>query len=151
MTVKSSHSKWLDLAASEYIEKINFFHKFQHTVLSASKKSRDDRELKKKSESEMILKTLKPQDYLILLDEKGKSLGSREFAKKVESRLTQNGHNIVLLIGGAYGVDESVRKRANELLSLSSFVFSHHVATLVVLEQIYRAFTIINNKPYHND
>jgi 23S rRNA (pseudouridine1915-N3)-methyltransferase len=151
VTIKSSNSKWLDLAAQEYVEKINYFQKFEIIELSASKKSRDEKDFKKKSESEQILKVLKPQDYLILLDETGKSFSSRDFAKKLESRMTQNGHNIVFLIGGAYGVDESIKKRANELLSLSGFVFNHHVATLVTLEQIYRAFTIIKNPPYHND
>lgn len=151
ITIKSSNSKWLNLASEEYSEKINYFQKFELIELSASKKSRDDKEFKKKSESDQILKILKPQDYLFLLDENGKSLSSRDFAKKIETRLTQNGHNIVFLIGGAYGVDDSIKKRANESLSLSSFVFNHHVATLVILEQIYRAFTINKNLPYHND
>lgn len=151
ITIKSSNSKWLDLAAEEYLEKINYFQKFEMIQLSAAKKSRDDKDFKKKSESEQILKAVKPQDYLILLDETGKSFSSRDFAKRIESRITQNGHNIVFLIGGAYGVDDSIKKRANELLSLSGFVFNHHIATLVTLEQIYRAFTIIKNLPYHND
>jgi 23S rRNA (pseudouridine1915-N3)-methyltransferase len=151
ITIKSSNSKWLDLAADEYLEKINYFQKFEMIALSAAKKSRDDKEFKKKSESDQIMKALKPQDYLILLDEKGKSFGSREFAKRIESRITQNGHNIVFLIGGAYGVEDVIKNRANELVSLSGFVYNHHVATLVILEQIYRAFTIIKNLPYHND
>lgn len=151
LTVKSSSSRWLDLASQEYVEKINHFHKFEMIELPASKKSRDDKELKKKHESEIVLKNLRPQDYLILLDERGKPFSSRDFAKRIESRVNQSGHNLVFLIGGAFGVSEEIKKRAQESICLSSFVFNHHVATLVILEQVYRAFTILNNKPYHND
>lgn len=150
LTVKSSNPKWLDQAADEYSEKINFFHKFSLVQLNSVKKGRDEAEFKKSSESEVILKSLKPKEYVILFDEKGKKLGSVEMSQKISKLQTHGTSDIVFVVGGAYGVDESVRKQAQEVWSLSDMVMNHHVAMLVVLEQIYRAFTILKNKPYHN-
>lgn len=151
MTIKSSSSKWLEVASEEFVEKINFFQKFDFTQLPSSKKSRQDQDQKVKEESELILKNIKPQDYVILFDQHGKKLTSIDASKKIANLQLHGAKGITFLIGGAYGVSEQVKKRANETWSLSDFVLNHHVATLVVLEQIYRIFMILNNKPYHNE
>lgn len=151
VTIKSSSSKWLEIASSEYTEKINFFQKFEFIQLPSAKKSRADQKLKIKDESELVLKSLKPHDYLILFDQVGEKLTSSEVAKKVAKHQLHGTKGITFLIGGAYGVDENVKKRANEIWSMSDFVLNHHVASLVALEQIYRIFMILNNKPYHNE
>lgn len=151
MTIKSSSSKWLEVASEEFVEKINFFQKFDFTQLPSSKKSRQDQVQKVKEESELILKNIKPQDYVILFDQHGKKLTSIDASKKIANLQLHGAKGITFLIGGAYGVSEQVKKRANETWSLSDFVLNHHVATLVALEQIYRIFMILNNKPYHNE
>jgi 23S rRNA (pseudouridine1915-N3)-methyltransferase len=151
MTIKSSGSKWLEMATQEYSEKINFFQKFEFIQLPSSKKSRGDQVQKIKEESELILRNIKQQDHLILFDQHGKKLTSLEASKKVANFQLHGIKGIIFLIGGAYGVSEDIKKRANEIWSISDFVMNHHVATLVALEQIYRIFMILNNKPYHNE
>lgn len=151
MTIKSSSSKWLEVASQEYSEKINYFQKFEFIQLPSSKKSRSDQIQKIKEESDLILKALKPQDYVILFDQHGKKLTSLEASKKIANFQLHGTKSIIFLIGGAYGVSEEIKKRANEAWSMSDFVMNHHVAALVALEQIYRVFMILNNKPYHND
>lgn len=105
----------------------------------------------KKMEAERILAKLKPDDFLILLDEKGKSLTSVEFADFIQKKENQSIKKLIFLIGGAYGFDERVYERANDKLSLSNMTFSHQLIRLIFMEQLYRSFTIMNNFPYHNE
>lgn len=151
LTVKSSQPKWLDLAVEEFSNKINYLIKFDLVSLASAKKGRDDFKIKKKIESELILKSTKTSDYVILFDEAGKSLTSIGMAQKIQKLQTHGAQKIIFIIGGAFGVDETVKKRANEVWSLSSFVLNHHIATLVAVEQIYRSASILKNKPYHNE
>jgi 23S rRNA (pseudouridine1915-N3)-methyltransferase len=151
LSVKSSRSKWLESATEEYSKKIGHFFKFELIELASSKNSREDSEYKKESEGKSILSAIKANEYVILFDEKGQALTSRQWAEHIE-KLQLHGHSrIIFIIGGAFGVSESIKSRANETWSLSTLVLNHHVAMLVALEQIYRAGTLLNNKPYHND
>lgn len=150
ITIQSSKSDWLDRVVDEYTEKIGFFQKFELIQLKSSKQAREDSVTKKKAESELILKALKNDDYVILFDEHGKSLNSIQFSQKIEKLQTSGVRKITFVIGGAFGVDESIKKRAQETWKLSDLVLNHHIALAVTLEQIYRAYTIIKNKPYHN-
>ena len=105
----------------------------------------------KKVEAEFISKKLQPSDVLILLDEKGKSYSSREFAAFIEKKQVAGTRHLIFLIGGAFGFDDAIYKRANGKLSLSAMTFSHQMIRLFFCEQLYRGFTILNNEPYHND
>jgi 23S rRNA (pseudouridine1915-N3)-methyltransferase len=101
-------------------------------------------------EGERILNYLQPGDFTILLDEKGREYTSQEFALYL-SKLTNNSYKrIVFIVGGAYGFSENVYEAANGKISLSKMTFSHQMARLFFIEQLYRAFTIINNEPYHH-
>jgi 23S rRNA (pseudouridine1915-N3)-methyltransferase len=104
----------------------------------------------KKKEGETILEWLKKEDYLVLLDERGKSLTSPELAEFLQTRANESTKTIVFLIGGAFGVDESVVKRANAKWSLSKLVFPHQLVRLILAEQLYRACTILRNEKYHH-
>ena len=86
----------------------------------------------------------------MLLDEKGKSLSSEGLATFLQTRANESTKKIVFLIGGAFGVDEKVKKRAQFVWSLSSLVFPHHLVRLILAEQLYRAATIIRNEKYHH-
>lgn len=101
-------------------------------------------------EGELVLDKLKPEDWLILLDEAGKQLGSEEFARFMDKKLLQSQRRLIFLIGGAFGFSDAVYARSNEQLSLSKMTFNHQMVRLFFLEQIYRAMTILNNEPYHN-
>lgn len=104
----------------------------------------------KKKEGEAILQTLQKEDYLVLLDERGKSLSSEGLANFIEQRANESVKNLVFLIGGAYGVSEAVQERSQFTWSLSPLVFPHQLVRLVLSEQLYRACTIIRNEKYHH-
>ncbi len=102
-------------------------------------------------EAAQILKALSPNDILILLDEKGTLLGSREFANHLDKlRMRANG-KVIFLAGGAYGFASALRSRSQGAISLSPLTFNHQLVRLVFIEQLYRAATILHNHPYHHD
>jgi 23S rRNA (pseudouridine1915-N3)-methyltransferase len=104
----------------------------------------------KKREGEMILQWLKQDDYLVALDEGGKQLHSEKLADFLQQRASESTKNLIFLIGGAYGLDESVLKRAQFRWSLSLLTFPHQLVRLILTEQIYRACTILRNEKYHH-
>lgn len=105
----------------------------------------------KEKEAELILSKINSSDYLILLDEKGKQYTSSAFAQELQVLMNQSLKQIIFVIGGPYGFAESVYKRANKKLSLSEMTFTHQMVRLFLVEQIYRAFAILQGKPYHHD
>lgn len=141
---------WADEAARLYTQKIAHFNPFEIQTLKPKKSPREEAAQKKKEESELILSFLSSDDFVILFDERGKPLSSLEFAKKIEHTLSSSKKRAVFIIGGAYGVTDQVRSRAQLVVNLSPLVMNHILAQTVALEQIYRAFTILRNIPYHN-
>lgn len=105
----------------------------------------------KLKEWEIIEKGLNSGDYLILLDDKGSKFTSLEFADHMNHLMTHIQSRVIFLIGGAFGFDDSAYSVAKQKLSLSSFTFSHQLARVVLVEQIYRGLSILNNEPYHNE
>lgn len=108
----------------------------------------------KQKEGELILKEVAKRDaYAILLDEKGKSYKSTDWAHHLEKLTTgaAMGKEIVFVIGGAYGFSPDVYKASKEMLSLSAMTFSHQIIRVIFTEQLYRAFTIIKGEPYHHE
>jgi 23S rRNA (pseudouridine1915-N3)-methyltransferase len=104
----------------------------------------------KKKEGEIILNLLEKDDYLVVLDEKGKQLNSEGVAAFIQARGNESTKNIIFLIGGAYGVSDAVLARANYKWSLSQLVFPHQLVRLILAEQIYRACSILRNEKYHH-
>jgi 23S rRNA (pseudouridine1915-N3)-methyltransferase len=104
----------------------------------------------KKKEGETILEWLKKDDYLVVLDERGQSLTSPQLADFLQARANDSVKTLIFLIGGVYGVDEAVLKRANMTWSLSKLVFPHQLVRLILAEQLYRACTILRNEKYHH-
>lgn len=100
-------------------------------------------------EGERILKELKPRSYVVALDREGRSLSSEELASEIQRIAVGGISQLVFVIGGSWGLDDRVRQRADLLLSFSKFTFPHQLMRLILLEQIYRAFTIINKERYH--
>ena len=133
---------------TDYEERIS---RFCHiSLLEIKDSSSAEPELRRKTEGEKILSALKPEDYLILLDEKGKSFTSEGFAGRIQALREKNIKTCVFVIGGAYGFGRNVYLRANEQMTLSSMTFTHQMVRLIFIEQLYRAFTIINKLPYHH-
>jgi 23S rRNA (pseudouridine1915-N3)-methyltransferase len=134
-----------------YFRKIKPYNPVGLVLLPTSKKlATADVERSKLQEEEMILKKLSQQHYLVLLDESGKQLDSIQWSKQFQQCMNQGVKTLVLLIGGAYGVTDTIKKRANQCWSLSGLVFPHQLVRLIVAEQVYRAFSILNNSPYHH-
>lgn len=100
-------------------------------------------------EAKALLSRLKDDDFLVVLDERGRQLNTEGFADLISKKLKSGSNKLCFAIGGAHGWDNSVRERANLLLSLSSLTFPFQMARLILIEQIYRAFSILNNIPYH--
>lgn len=107
-------------------------------------------ENQKKLEGEEILKRINPGDELILLDENGKSFTSEGFSEFLQKKMNSGLKNLTFVIGGPYGFSDAVYARATSKLSLSKMTFSHQMIRLFFVEQIYRAFTILRNEPYHH-
>lgn len=106
-------------------------------------------ETARRAESAALLQKIKDEDYVVLLDERGKQLTSPALATQLNS-LRASSRRIVFVIGGAYGVDEALRVRADLVWSLSLLVFPHQIVRLVLIEQLYRAHAILENHPYHH-
>jgi len=105
----------------------------------------------KKKEADLILAKLKSGDKLVLLDEKGKEYRSLDFSKHLQQQMNAGIKRLVFVVGGPYGFDESVYKKAQGKLSISKMTFSHQMIRLFFIEQIYRGMTILKNEPYHHE
>ncbi len=141
---------WVEEVEDLYKGKISHFLNLEIIRLRNKKLDREDKVSRAKNDSEQILNFISENDYLVLLDEGGKALSSEKFANEIEKILNTGKKRIVFCVGGPYGVDEKVKKIAKLSISLSTMVMNHQIAEVVTLEQIYRAFTIIKNIPYHN-
>ncbi len=104
----------------------------------------------KKQEGEHILKLLQDSDFVALLDEHGAQYSSVDFAKWIEKRMLASSRRLCFIIGGPYGFSDEMRSRADATLSLSKMTFSHQIVRALFAEQLYRAFTILGNEPYHH-
>lgn len=131
--------------ADEYVKMLSQFAEVKLIELG-HENIEDESSLKK--DAARVLRILKEDDYLILLDEHGVSFDSISFAKHI-SQLMLSKSKIVFLVGGPLGVDDSLKKRANEMLSLSKMTLTHRLATIVLLEQLFRSFKILSNQKYH--
>ena len=150
IVVGKSKNQELTSLIEKYVYRINFFKNFKIIEVNSSKTKKNNANEIKKIESENILKKIKNNDLLFLLDEKGKNYDSRDFAKFLKIKF-QESKTIVFVIGGAFGFSKDLYSKSAGLISLSKMTFSHQIIRLFFTEQLYRAFTILNNHPYHND
>ncbi|SET91473.1 23S rRNA (pseudouridine1915-N3)-methyltransferase [Stigmatella erecta] len=132
----------------EYASRLEHYTRFELVELAEA----SGRKLKpgdaKAAEAEAILSRRKPQDWLVALDERGKSLDSVEFSRYLGKAQT-GAKDLLFVIGGDEGLEDSVRQAAHLTLSLSRMTLPHRLARLVLIEQIYRAFTLLKGEPYH--
>ena len=150
-SVGKIHESYIKEGVKLFTDRLQHYFKTEWTLLPVPKSTGmlSEMDLRRK-EAEMILDWLEKDDYLVLLDEKGRSLSSEGLATFLQTRANESTKRIVFLIGGAYGVDEMVKKRANFCWSLSTLVFPHQLVRLILAEQLYRAATILRNEKYHH-
>ena len=134
-----------------FTQRIQSYFPVQWTIIPAPKHTAmlSEKELKKK-EGALIIDLLTKDDYLVLLDERGKQMRSEGLADFIQKRANESTRNLVFLIGGAYGVSEDLQKKARFTWSLSQLVFPHQLARLILSEQVYRACSILRNEKYHH-
>ena len=142
---------WVSSGIREYSEKLKHYISLQIRELHTGKiTGKNIEKVTKQKEGELILNSIKNEDFLILLDERGKIYSSTEFADFLEKEAVQGIKSIVFVVGGAYGFDQSVYNRSNLLISISKMTFSHQIIRIIFMEQLYRAFTIIRGESYHH-
>lgn len=145
LTVGKKHESWVEPGILRFCERLRAPFAVEVVILPNSSKERAGAI---QDESEAILRRLKPDDVVILLDERGKNMSSPELSELI---LAHTDRHIVLIIGGVYGVNEEVRRRADVLWSLSRLVFPHQLVRLMVSEQLYRAQEIARGGKYHHE
>ena len=150
LQVGKTDAGWLHEGVEQYEKRLPHYLPFETVTIPDVKKVRDEAD-QKEQESKAILDKLEPADFVVLLDERGKSWTSRQLADFVQRKMNESTRRLVFVIGGPYGFSQEVYSKANMKLSLSALTFSHQMVRLFAVEQMYRAMTILRNEPYHHD
>ena len=150
VSVGSIKEKFLKDAISEYLKRLTRFAKIEIIEVDETKIQNKSEEQVKKEEGERLLKRIGQDEFVILLDLKGELISSEVLAQKINDLINKGISPLTFVIGGTLGLSEEVKKRANIKLSISKMTFTHQMCRMIILEQIYRAFKIINNEEYHH-
>lgn len=151
LTVGKTDVRWVREGLELYASRLSHYVKFSVKEIPELKNvSAFSKEQIKEKEGELILSSLGNEDFVILLDERGRKYRSVEFADFVRERLNR-GADMVFVVGGAYGFSQKVYSRSDSMMSLSDMTFSHQMVRTIFAEQLYRAFTIIRGEPYHHE
>ena len=152
IVVGKTDQPWLVSGIAQYTERLTHFGQFEIQVILDLKNTKNmEEQVQKAREGEQIIKLLQPSDDVYLLDDKGREMTSPEMAQWLEKRMAQSTKRLVFIIGGPYGFSPDVYARVPGRLSLSKMTFSHQMVRLIFVEQLYRAFSILNNLPYHHE
>lgn len=150
-SVGKAHEPYVKQGIEEFTKRLNKYFSAEWEIIPTPKNSAMLSQMDlKKQEGQTILEWLEKDDYVVLLDERGKQITSPQLAELLQQRANESIKNLVFLIGGVYGVDEAILKRANYTWSLSKLVFPHMLTRLILAEQLYRACTILKNEKYHH-
>ncbi len=151
LAIGKTDDKQLQTLIDTYTQRLKHYVPFSMEVIPDIKNSKNLSENQQKElEGQEILKRISPSDALVLLDEKGKTYTSVGFSEFLQKKMNSGLKNLVFVIGGPYGFSESVYGKAQGKVSLSSMTFSHQMVRLFFTEQLYRAYTILRNEPYHH-
>ena len=151
LTVGKTTDPRLASLIEDYRQRLTHYVPFEWVVLPDLKNAKAlSEEQVKAAEGEMILRALTPSMDVVLLDEHGKEMRSVEYADWLQKKMS-SGRDLTLIIGGPYGFSPAVYERANGKLSISQMTFSHQMIRIMVIEQIYRAMTILRGEPYHHE
>ena len=152
IVVGKTDSKEINALVDNYTKRINFYNRFNITYIPDIKNTKSLSESQQKtSEGEAIIRLLEPTDRVVLLEEHGAEFRSIEYADLLQKRMNSGAKRLVFIIGGPYGFSEALYARANEKISLSKMTFSHQIIRAIFTEQLYRAFSILHNSPYHHE
>jgi 23S rRNA (pseudouridine1915-N3)-methyltransferase len=150
-SVGKPHESYVKEGIEDFTNRISKYFPVEWNVISPPKNAAVLSEgALKKAEAKLITDALQKDDLLVLLDERGKNLSSPELAEFIQQKANNSAKRLVFLIGGAFGVDEDVKQKANFTWSLSKLVFPHMLVRLILAEQVYRACSILRNEKYHH-
>lgn len=146
-----TEDKYLEEGFSIYEKRLKHYIQFSTATIASPKVPKKATPQKTMElEAELMEKLFDNDDFIILLDEHGKEPTSVEFASYLQKRLNAGIKKLVFVVGGPFGFDERIKNRANDKLALSRLTLPHQLVRLVFIEQLYRAFTILRNEPYHH-
>ncbi len=150
-SIGKNHEPYVKLGVEDFTNRISKYFKVEWNIIATPKNAGllNETDLKKK-EGEILLNLLTKDDFLVALDERGKQMSSEALAHFIQQRANESTKRIIFLIGGAFGIDEAVLKRADFKWSLSQLVFPHQLVRMILAEQVYRACTILRNEKYHH-
>ncbi|HTX88998.1 MAG TPA: 23S rRNA (pseudouridine(1915)-N(3))-methyltransferase RlmH [Bacteroidales bacterium] len=152
MVIGETDLPYVKQGLGDYVARIKKYVPFAVTEVPALRNTAGlSREEWKKREAEQLRKHFSPGEYLVLLDEKGREMTSREFAAFLGQRFNQGLKTLVFLEGGPFGASDALAQQADFRLSLSRMTFPHQLFRLIFCEQLYRALTLLRNEPYHHD
>lgn len=152
LVIGKTDQKYLQTGIDEYAKRLKHYTNFELKIIPDIKKGKKlSEEEQKKQEGDKILANISDSDQVILLDENGKQYTSNDFSKYIEKLSLSGKKRIVFVVGGPYGFSNAVYERANSKMALSLMTFSHQMVRLIFTEQLYRAYSILNNEPYHHN
>ena len=152
LVVGKTDSAEIQSLVATYLKRLNFYTRVTLVTLPDLKNTRNiSAESQKRQEGELLMRQFADGDYVVLLDEKGAEMRSVEFSRWLQKRMNSGVRRLCFVIGGPYGFSKTVYDRADESISLSRMTFSHQIIRAIFAEQLYRAFTIIRNEPYHHE
>ena len=151
IAIGKTEEKYLLEGIEKYLNRLKHYINLNLIIIPAVKNTKSLTEAQQKTkEGALIAKHVQNSDTVILLDENGKKFDSVQFSQYLNKQMVGSVQNLVFVIGGPYGFDDSTYTRANGRISLSDMTFSHQMVRLFFVEQLYRAFTILKNEPYHH-
>lgn len=152
MAIGRTSTRYLQDGIDVYLKRLSHYVPFEIKCLPDIKTSRSlTEERQKEMEGEQFLAQLQPGDFLVLLDERGKEMTSRDFSVYIDRKMSSVPKRMLFVIGGPYGFSKAMYERADDKISLSKMTFSHEMVRLFFTEQLYRAMTILRGEPYHHD
>ncbi len=152
LVVGKTDENFMKAGIDHFIKRLKHYIDFRLEVIPDLKKTKNlSADRQKQKEGERILSKWSTAKEVHLFDEKGKTFTSREFAGFLEKKMASGLKELVLVVGGPYGFSDEVYQKASSKISLSRMTYSHQLARLLCVEQIYRAFTILKGEPYHHD
>lgn len=152
LTIGKTNVKYLQDGIDIYVNRLRHYIPFEYKNIPDIKTTKGlTQEKQKELEGELFFNYISPGDTVVLLDERGKEMTSREFSTYIDRKMVTVVKNLIFAIGGPYGFSDKMYNRANEKISLSRMTFSHEMVRLFFIEQVYRAMTILKGEPYHHD
>lgn len=151
LTVGKTDNNYLSEGIKIYFDRLQHYIKFEvvEVVLPKTTKKLQTEQLKE-AEGKLLIKCFQGADTVILLDEKGRQYSSESFAGWLQKNMNAGTRHLIFVVGGAFGFSQEVYSAASGKMALSEMTFSHQMVRLFFIEQLYRAFTILRNEPYHN-